>query len=70
MHRLRALLLKELRQMRREPRTVVLSFVVPVVLLLLFGYAVSFDIREIRTAVWDRDDSTTSRELLAYSMIG
>ncbi|HEY3175822.1 MAG TPA: ABC transporter permease [Candidatus Polarisedimenticolia bacterium] len=64
MHRLRALLLKELRQMRREPRTVVLSFVVPVVLLLLFGYAVSFDIREIRVAVWDRDGSATSRELL------
>ena len=64
MHRLRALLAKEFRQMIREPRSVALGFVVPLVLLLLFGYAISFDIREIRTAVWDRDESAQSRALL------
>ena len=64
MHRLRSLLLKELRQMARDRRTVVMSLVVPVVLLLLFGFAVSFDIREIRLAVWDRDGSARSRELI------
>jgi len=64
MLRLRALLLKEFRQMLRDRRTVVLSFVVPVALLLLFGFAVSFDIREIRLAIWDRDHSVQSRELV------
>ena len=64
MHRLRALLLKETRQMMRDRRTIILSLVVPVALLLLFGFAVSFDIREIRTAVWDRDNSSASRALI------
>ena len=63
-HRLRALLLKELRQMARDRRTIVLSIGVPVALLLLFGFAVSFDIREIRTAIWDRDGTSASRALV------
>ncbi len=63
MHRLVSLLRKEFKQMMRERRSVVLSLVVPVVLLLLFGYAVTFDIREIRMAVWDRDGTTKSRDL-------
>jgi len=63
-HRLRALLRKELRQMTRDRRTIILSIGVPLALLLLFGFAVSFDIREIRTAVWDRDGSSASRALV------
>jgi len=64
MHRLRSLVIKEFRQMLREPRSVALSFVVPLLLLLLFGFAITFDIREIRTAVWDRDASVRSRALI------
>jgi len=64
MHRLRSLLRKEFVQMMRDRRTVVLSVVVPVTLLLLFGLAVSFDLREIRMGVWDRDGSLKSRELV------
>ena len=64
MHRLRALLVKELRQMLREPRSVALGFDVPLSLLLLFGYAISFDIREVRTIVWDRDGTSSSRALI------
>jgi len=64
MHRLRALLRKELRQMGRDPRTLVLSLAVPLVLLLLFGYAISFDVRRIRLAVDDRDGSAAGRELI------
>ena len=64
MHRLRALLRKEFVQMMRDRRTVVMSVVVPVALLLLFGVAVTFDINEIRLGVWDRDGSARSRELV------
>jgi len=64
MHRLRSLLRKEFVQMMRDRRTVALSVVVPVTLLLLFGLAVSFDLREIRMGVWDRDGSLKSRELV------
>jgi ABC-2 type transport system permease protein len=49
--------------MLRERRTVVMSMVVPVALLLLFGFAVSLDVDEIRLAVWDRDLSADSRAL-------
>ncbi|HET9480378.1 MAG TPA: ABC transporter permease, partial [Candidatus Polarisedimenticolia bacterium] len=64
MHRLLALLVKEVRQMARDRRTVVMSVLVPVALLLLFGFAVTFDIREIRLGVWDRDESGRSRALI------
>jgi len=50
--------------MKREPRTVALSFIIPAALLVLFGVAVSFDIREIRMAVWDRDGSPSSRAMI------
>ncbi len=63
MHRLRALLVKETIQMMRDRRALVMNFLVPLVLLLLFGYAVSFDINEIRLGVRDLDDSSRSREL-------
>ncbi len=63
MHRLRALIVKEFRQMARDRRTIVMSVVVPAGLLLLFGFAVSFDIREIRLAIWDQDHSSRSRAL-------
>jgi len=49
--------------MMRDRRTVVMSVVIPAGLLLLFGFAVSFDVREIRLAVWDKDESAASREL-------
>jgi ABC-2 type transport system permease protein len=55
--------IKEFRQMARERRTIVMSVVVPAALLLLFGFAVSFDIREIRLAMWDKDRSGRSRAL-------
>lgn len=63
MHRLRALFIKEMIQMARDRRALVMNFLVPLALLLLFGYAVSFDIREIRLGVRDLDDSSRSREL-------
>jgi ABC-2 type transport system permease protein len=63
MHRLRALIIKEMVQMARDRRALVMNFVVPLILLLMFGYAVSFDIKQIRLGVRDLDDSFRSREL-------
>jgi ABC-2 type transport system permease protein len=64
MSRLAALLAKELRQMKREPTSVALSIIVPLALLLLFGFAISFDIRHIGLVVWDRDGSAAGRDLI------
>jgi ABC-2 type transport system permease protein len=55
---------KELIQIRRDPRSLLLAFLLPVLLLVLFGYAITWDVEEIQTAVVDQDQSARSRELL------
>src|SRR5262245_22082653 len=62
--RLFAVARKELIQLRRDPRSLALAFALPVLLLILFGYAISWDVRDIRLAVLDQDRSAASRELL------
>jgi ABC-2 type transport system permease protein len=62
--RLLAIARKEVIQLRRDPRSLALAFALPVLLLVLFGYAISWDVRNIRTAVLDQDRSAASRELL------
>jgi ABC-2 type transport system permease protein len=56
---------KELRQIRRDRRTLMILLFVPVFFLLLFGYALNFDIRNVRLAVEDRDGTPESRRLVA-----
>lgn len=55
---------KELRQVFRDPRMARLVVVAPIVQLLVFGYAVSTDVRHTPTIVLDRDQSRDSRELV------
>ena len=52
---------KELRQIVRDRRTLLILLFVPAFFLLLYGYALNFDIRHIALAVQDRDGSTASR---------
>jgi ABC-2 type transport system permease protein len=56
---------KELRQIARDRRTLLILLFVPAFFLLLYGYALNFDIRHIKLAVQDRDRSTFSRELVS-----
>ncbi|MEO7192975.1 MAG: ABC transporter permease [Vicinamibacterales bacterium] len=60
-----AVALKELRQIRRDSRTLVILVFVPTFFLFLYGYALNFDIRHVALAVDDRDDSVESRQLVA-----
>lgn len=62
--RFRAMARKEVLQLRRDPRSLLLAFAVPVLLLIIFGYAITWDIRDISTAVLDYDNSSRSRELI------
>ncbi len=48
---MKAMILKEFRQMRRDRRTLVLMIGMPLMLLVVFGYAARFDVTEISTAV-------------------
>src|SRR5690606_30372030 len=60
-----AVAMKELRQVRRDRRTLVILVVVPTFFLFLYGYALNFDIRNVRLAVEDRDQTQASREIVA-----
>ena len=56
---------KEMRQIGRDRRTLLILLFVPVFFLLVYGYALSFDIRHVRIAVQDHDRSVASRELIS-----
>jgi ABC-2 type transport system permease protein len=62
--RLWAVARKETLQLRRDPRSLALAFVLPLLLLVLFGYAISWDVTNIATAVLDESRSARSREVL------
>ena len=56
---------KELRQIARDRRTLMILAFIPVFFLLLYGYALNFDIRNIKLAVEDRDGTVESRALVS-----
>jgi ABC-2 type transport system permease protein len=56
---------KELRQILRDRRTLVILIFIPAFFLLLYGYALNFDIRHIKLAVEDRDGSPESRAVVS-----
>ena len=64
LRRLLAVARKEVLQLRRDRRSMALAFLLPLLLLLLFGYAISWDVRDVPTAVWDADKTPQSRALL------
>lgn len=56
---------KELRQIARDRRTLIILVFLPAFFLTLYGYALNFDIKHVRLAVEDRDGSTESRALVS-----
>jgi ABC-2 type transport system permease protein len=62
--RLLSLIRKEFIQIRRDPRTLALTFLMPVLQLFLLGYAATNDVRNVPLAVFDQDKSQASRQLL------
>lgn len=63
--RLRALTIKEALQVVRDPSAVLIAFVLPVILLFLFAYAVSLDVRDVRIGVVLESDASEATELAA-----
>ena len=59
-----AIMYKEVLQVRRDPSTRIV-FLIPVVQMLIFGFAIDMDIQHIATAVFDMDRSAESRGLVA-----
>jgi ABC-2 type transport system permease protein len=65
MRKMLAVARKEFRQIARDTRTLMTLLFVPAFFLLLYGYALNFDIRHVHLAVEDRDHSTESRALVS-----
>ena len=63
--RLWAMARKETIQLRRDARSLGLAFVLPLIMLVLFGYAITTDVQNITTAIVDRDHTPESRALTA-----
>lgn len=68
---------KELLQLRRDRLTLAMMLLLPVIQLLLFGYAINTDVRHTKTIVYDQDQSAESRDLWRalestgyYDMVG
>lgn len=55
---------KEAIQLRRDTRSMILAFVLPMIMILFFGYAITFDVANIEFAVVDQDGTPTSRSLI------
>jgi ABC-2 type transport system permease protein len=62
--RILALADKEWTQIRRDLRSLLLSIGIPALLLLLFGYALTMDVKLVSTAILDQDRSALSRRLV------
>ncbi|MGW8250308.1 MAG: ABC transporter permease [Anaerolineales bacterium] len=62
--RLISLIRKEFIQILRDPRTLVLVMVIPVMQLFLLGYAATNDVRNVPLAVYNQDQGPASRDLL------
>ncbi|MEX0986385.1 MAG: ABC transporter permease [Bacteroidales bacterium] len=63
MKRYRGIIIKELRHIFRDSRTLTILFLLPVIMIILFGYVVSNDMKDIRMAVLDMSGDPTSRDI-------
>jgi ABC-2 type transport system permease protein len=64
-HRIHALVIKELLALMRDPRERILIIVPPLIQLLIFSYAATFDLNHVRLAVYDQDGGSAARQLIS-----
>src|ERR1700761_9448564 len=63
--RVRALMVKETRQVIRDPSSIAIGVVLPIILILLFGYGLSLDVKNVPVALVVEDQSPQATELVA-----
>jgi ABC-2 type transport system permease protein len=57
---------KEFLHIVRDPRTLAVMFLIPIVQLLLLGYAATTDVKHLPTAILDQDRTLRSRQLVGH----
>lgn len=65
LQRILALIIKEFLALLRDPKSRVVTFVPPMIQLVVFGYAASYDLNNVPFAVYDQDHGEVARELVA-----
>ncbi len=65
LRRLTAVARKETLHLVRDWRSLTLALAIPLFLILLYGYALTLDLRLVPTVVWDQSRTPESRELLS-----
>jgi ABC-2 type transport system permease protein len=63
MNKIKFIAIKEVRHILRDPRSLIIAILMPMLMTLLYGYAVNLDIKNIKLAVIDLDHSPESRTL-------
>jgi ABC-2 type transport system permease protein len=66
LRRIFAMMRKEVIQIWRDPRSLLVIFAMPVVQLIIYGYGVNLDIKHIPLCVYDRDATQSSQDLLKH----
>ena len=64
LRRVKAVGRKEFLHIWRDPRSLYMALATPLLLLLLFGYALSLDVNQVPTVIYDLDKTSESRELV------
>ena len=67
--RLFSIMRKEIIQMTRDRRTVIISFIQPILMLFLLGSAATSDVRNVPAALFDQDHSQAARDLLDHLLL-
>ncbi|HMK66190.1 MAG TPA: ABC transporter permease [Thermodesulfobacteriota bacterium] len=64
--RIRAMARKEFIHILRDPRSLGMGIAIPMIMLLLFGYALTLDVDQVPLMIWDQNRSQASREFVSH----
>jgi ABC-2 type transport system permease protein len=65
LRRVEAMARKEFLHVLRDPRSLIMAIAIPMLLLILFGYALTLDVDNVPLVVWDQSQTEVSRELIS-----
>ncbi|MBF0361935.1 MAG: ABC transporter permease [Oligoflexia bacterium] len=63
-NRIKAMTKKEIHHITRDPFTLIMALIIPMVLVIIFGFAIDFYVKNIKMQIIDRDNSPTSRKMI------